>query len=155
CNALKGSDYQTAYNQLSSGLQAKFGTEAQFAAGYSSNGGLGKITGCTVSNVDDGGGTGTLSYSLSGGSSSSLGVDYTLIDENLASRINAQHPRSNPSITLTPYCNALVGGDDQTAYNQLSSAAQSQIGTEAQFAALATSFKLKDCTVSNVNETAG
>jgi len=155
CNALKGGNYQIAYNQLSSGLQAKFGSEAQFAAGYSSNGGLGKITGCTVSNVDDGAGTGTLSYSLSGGSSSSLVVDYTLIDENGASRINAQHPRSNPALTLTNYCNALVGGDYQTAYNQFSNTAQSQIGTEAQFAAFATSLKLKDCTLSNVNDTAG
>jgi len=155
CNALKGGNYQTAYNQLSSGLQAKFGSEAQFAAGYSSNGGLGKITGCTVGNVDDGAGTGTLSYSLSGGSSSSLVVDYILIDENGTSRINAQHPRSNPALTLTTYCNALVGGDYQTAYNQFSNTAQSQIGTEAQFATFATSLKLKDCTVSNVNDTAG
>lgn len=155
CNALKGGDYKTAYNQLSSGLQAKFGSEAQFAAGYSSNGGLGKITGCTVSNVDDSAGTGTLSYSLSGGSSSSLVVDYTLIDENGVSRINAQNPRSNPALTLTTYCNALVGADYQTAYNQFSSAAQSQIGTEAQFAAFATTLKLKDCTVSNVNDSAG
>jgi hypothetical protein len=155
CNALKGGNYQTAYNQLSSGLQAKFGSEAQFAAGYSTNAGLGKITGCTVGNVDDGAGTGTLSYSLSGGSSSSLVVDYTLIDENGVSKINAQHPRSNPALTLTTYCNAMVGGDYQTAYNQFSSSAQSQIGTEAQFAAFATSLKLKDCTVSNVNDTAG
>lgn len=155
CNALKGGNYQTAYNQLSSGLQAKFGSEAQFATGYSTNAGLGKITGCTVGNVDDGAGTGTLSYSLSGGSSSSLVVDYILIDENGASRINAQHPRSNPSLTLTTYCNALVGGDYQTAYNQFSNTAQSQIGTEAQFASFATSLKLKDCTVSNVNDTAG
>jgi stress response protein SCP2 len=115
---------------------------------------LGKITGCTVSNVDDGAGTGTLSYSLSGGSSSSLVVDYTLIDENGASRINAQHPRSNPALTLTTYCNALVGGDYQTAYSQLSSTAQGQ-ETEAQFAANFNSIKITQCAVSNVNDTAG
>jgi hypothetical protein len=151
CSALKSGDYQTAYNQLSSGLQTKVGSEAQFAVGYPNNGGLGKINGCTVSNVDDG--AGTISYNLSGGST--LVVDYTLIYENGASKINAQHPRSTPSLTLTTYCNALVMGDYQTAYNQFSSSAQSQIGTEAQFAAEAATIKVKDCIVTNVNDTTG
>jgi limonene-1,2-epoxide hydrolase len=155
CSALKSGDYQTAYNQLSSGLQAKFGSEAQFAAAFSNNGGLGKIHDCTVSNVDDGAGTGTISYALTGGSGSTLVVDYTLNDENGSSKINAQHPRSTPSLTLTTYCNALVMEDYQTAYNQYSNAVQSQIGTEAQFAAGATSTKIKNCTVSNVNDTTG
>lgn len=155
CGALKSGDYQTAYNQLSSGLQAKLGSEAEFATGFSNNGGLGKIHDCSVSNVDDGVGTGTISYALSGGSGSTLIVDYVLVYENGASKINAQHPRSMPSLTLTTYCNALVMGDYQTAYNQFTSAAQGQIGTEAQFAATATSTKIKNCTVSNVNDTTG
>lgn len=155
CSALKSGDNLTAYNQLSSGLQAKFGSEAEFATGFSNNGGLGKIHDCTVSNVDDGAGTGTISYALTGGSSSTLIVDYSLAYENGASKINAQHPRSMPSLTLTTYCNALVMGDYQAAYNQFSSAEQGQIGTEAQFAGIATSTKIKGCTVSNVNDTTG
>lgn len=155
CNALKIGDYHTAYNQLSSGLQAKFTSEAEFTAGFSNNGGLGKITDCTVSNVDDGAGRGTISYVLTGGSGSKLVVDYILIDENSSWKINAQHPRSNPSLTLTTYCNALVMGDYQTAYNQFTSTAQSQIGTEEQFATIATSTKIKSCSVTNVNDTTG
>lgn len=155
CNALKIGDYPTAYNQLSSGLQAKFTSEAAFKAGFSNNGGLGKITNCTISNVDDGVGTGTISYVLTGGSASKLVVGYTLIEENGSWKINAQHPRSAPSLTLTAYCNALVMGDYQTAYNQFTSAAQSQIGTEEQFATSATSAKIKSCTLSNVNDATG
>ena len=60
CSALKGGNYPTAYNQLSSGLQAKFGSEAAFAAGYANNGGLGKVTSCSVGSVDDGAGTGAI-----------------------------------------------------------------------------------------------
>ncbi len=153
CSALKSGDYQVAYDQFSSGLQAKYGSEAQFAAGFSNNGGLGKVTNCIVNNADDGAGTGTISYNLSGGST--LVVDYTLVYENGASKINAQHPRSTPSLTLTTYCNALVMGDYQMAYDQFSSAAQSQIGTEAQFAAVAATIKVKDCTVTNVNDATG
>ncbi len=153
CSSLKSGDYQAAYNQLSSGLQAKYGSETQFAAGFSNNGGLGKVTNCTVNTVDDGAGTGTISYNLSGGNT--LVVDYSLIYENGSSKINAQHPRSTPSLTLTTYCNALVMADYQTAYDQLSSSAQSQIGSEAQFAATAASIKIKDCSVTNVNDTTG
>ena len=153
CSSLKSGGYQAAYDQLSSGLQAKLGSEAQFAAGYSNNGGLGKVTNCTVNTADDGASTGTINYNFSGGST--LVVDYSLVYENGTSKINAQHPRSTPSLTLTTYCNALVTADYQTAYNQFSSSAQSQIGTEAQFAATATTIKIKDCIVTNVNDTTG
>jgi hypothetical protein len=155
CSALKSGDYQTAYNQLSNGLQAQMGSEAAFAAAYASNGGLGKIHDCSVSNVDDGAGTGTINYVLTGGTASSLVVDYTLINENGASKINAQHPRSTPTLTLNTYCNVLVTGDYQTAYNQFTSAAQGQIGTESAFAESAKATGIKNCTFSNVNDTAG
>jgi hypothetical protein len=153
CSALQKGDYPGAYNQLSSGLQAKYASEAAFATAFSNNGGLGKVSHCTVPNVNDGANTGTISYNLSGGSS--LVVDYVLIDENSAVKINAQHPRSTPSLTLTTYCNALAGQDYQTAYNQLSTNLQSQIGTESQFAAIATANQLKGCIVKNVNNVAG
>lgn len=152
CNALQKGDYQTAYNQLSSGLQAKIGSEADFAAGYASNGGLGKITSCAPGNVNDGAGTGSITYHFSGGSS--LVVDYTLIDENGA-KINSQNPRSTPSLTLNTYCNALTAKDDQTAYNQLSAKLQQQVGSESQFATGISANKITGCTPSNVNDAAG
>src|SRR5207248_610970 len=152
CSALKGGNYPTAYNQLSSGLQAKFGSEAAFAAGYANNGGLGKVTSCSVGSVDDGAGTGTINYTFSGGSA--LVVDYTLVNENGTWKINDQQLVSTPTETLLTYCGALKSQDYQTAYNQLSSSAQSQ-ETEAQFAANFKSVTVNDCTVSNVNDTAG
>ena len=153
CSALKGGDYQTAYNQLASGLQSKIGTEAQFAAGYSSNGGLGKVTGCTVSNVNDSGGTGTINYTFATGSS--LVVDYHLFDENGASRINSTQPRSTPTLTLSNYCAGVNSGDYKTAYGQLSSTAQSQFSSADQFAAVLSALKLTGCTPSNIDDTAG
>jgi len=151
CNALKSGDYQSAYNQLSSGLQSKFGAEAQFAAGYASNEGMGKITDCTVTSVDDGAGTGTINYTL--GQGSKLIVDYKLADENGGSKITSQQPRSTPTLTLNTYCTDLKAGDYQGAYNELSSAAQSQ-ETEAQFASNFGTNKVSNCTVNNVNDTA-
>jgi len=152
CNALKSGDYQSAYSQLSSGLQSKFGAEAQFAAGYASNEGMGKITGCTVTSVDDGAGTGTINYTL--GQGSKLIVDYKLADENGGSKITSQQPRSTPTLTLNTFCTDLKAGDYQGAYNELSSAAQSQ-ETESQFASNFGTTKITGCMVSNVNDTAG
>jgi len=152
CNALKSGDYQTAFNQLDSGLQSKLGPERTFAAGYASNEGMGKITGCTVTSVDDGAGTGTINYTL--GQGSKLIVDYKLADENGGSKITSQQPRSTPTLTLNTYCTDLKAGDYQTAYNELSSAAQSQ-ETESQFASNFGTTKITGCMVSNVNDTAG
>jgi hypothetical protein len=92
CNALKSGDYQTAYNQLSSGLQNRYGSEAQFALEFSTNGSLGKVTDCTVSNVNDSAGSGTISYTFA--SRQTLVDDYVLIKENNTWKINAQQPRT-------------------------------------------------------------
>ncbi len=155
CTALKGGDYKAAYNELSTGLQAKFGSEAAFAQAYSTNGGLGKITNCTVSNANDSANTGTISYVLSQGNAHSLVVDYGLVNENNLVKINAQTPRSTPSLTLTDYCNALSQQDYKTAYNQFSADLQSQIGGESQFASSAAAENIKGCTVKNADDAAG
>jgi hypothetical protein len=55
-------------------------------------------------------------------------VDYSLIEENGALKINGQHPRSTSSITLTTYCSALATSDYQQAYNQLSVSFQREFG---------------------------
>jgi hypothetical protein len=72
---LKSGDYQTAYNQFSSAAQSRE-TEAQFAASLTAD----KVTSCTVSNVNDTVGTGTISYTFADGSTSV--IDYTLINDN-------------------------------------------------------------------------
>jgi len=152
CSALKSGDYQTAYNQLASGLQSKVGSEAQFAAGYASNLGLGKITNCTVTTVNDAAGTGTISTTFASGST--VVDDYTFVNESGTWKINSQQPRSTPTLTLHTYCDAIKRGDHPTAYTQLSSTAQSR-ESEAQFAANFGSGQLTDCMVSYVNDAAG
>ncbi len=64
--------------------------------------------------------------------------------------------RSTPQKTLQTFCDALKSGDYQTAYNQLSSHAQSQV-SEQQFASgFQATFGLlgglKDCTVNSVTQ---
>lgn len=155
CAALKGGDYQTAYNQLSSGLQAKFGSEAAFAQAYSSNEGLGRITSCTVTSVDDGANMGTILYTFAQIYEHKVAVDYTLIDENNVMKINGQHPRSTPALTLTTYCTGITQQDYQTAYNQLAASLQSQIGSEAQFVSFVTGDNIKGCVASDMNDVRG
>src|SRR5258708_3333138 len=113
---------------------------------------MGKITDCTVTSVDDGAGTGTINYTL--GQGSKLIVDYKLADENGGSKITSQQPRSTPTLTLNTYCTDFKAGDYQGAYNELSSAAQTQ-ETEAQFAGNLSAGNVTDGTVNNVNDTAG
>lgn len=154
CNALKRADYQTAYNQLSSGLQGKYGSEAVFAAAYATNGELGKITGCTVTDAG-GADSGTINYILTGGVAHSLTVDYSLIEENGALKINGQHPHSSSSVTLTTYCSALAASDYQTAYNQLSVSFQRDFGNEGGFANTIEENQIKGCSVSSVDDAVG
>ncbi len=86
CNALKQGDYQTAYNQLSSSQQQQQ-TEAQFAANFNSP----KLTNCTVSNVNDAAGTGTITYTFSNGAQ--VVADEKLVEENNAWKLDNEQVR--------------------------------------------------------------
>ena len=80
-------DYQAAYNQFSSTEQGQIGTEAQFAGMATSA----KIKGCTVSNVNDTAGTGTITYTLSNSSTTvQVVLDYTLVKENGSWKLNSE-----------------------------------------------------------------
>jgi Tfp pilus assembly protein PilW len=105
-----------------------------------------------VSNVNDPGKTATLVYTRVDGNK--VSETDTLVNENGTWKIDAQQLISTPTETLLAYCGALKNQDYQTAYNQLSTSAQAQ-ETEAQFAANFKSVTVNDCTVSNVNDTAG
>lgn len=85
CSALAGQNYQTAYNQTSSGVQSNQ-TEAQFAANFNST----KINSCTISNVDEQAGTGTISYTGSGSNGNSQTLDYTLVNEKGTWKIDSE-----------------------------------------------------------------
>jgi serine/threonine protein kinase len=87
CDALKGGDYQTAYNQFSSEFQkSTVGSEAQFAAFETRTG---KVTDCMVTNVNDAAGTGTISYN-----GSAAVWDYMLVNENGTWKINNAKQRT-------------------------------------------------------------
>lgn len=90
CDALKSGDYQTAYNQFSSGIQRQE-SEAAFASAFTST--HLSVTSCTVSNTSDDGttGLGTISYTTNanvGGTN-----DYRLVMENSEWKISSQTPR--------------------------------------------------------------
>jgi len=90
CNALKSGDYQTAYNQFSTGIQRQE-SEAQFASAFTSTN-L-KVTGCTVSNTSDDGtvGLGTMSYTTN---TNFTGInDYRFIQESGTWKISSQTPK--------------------------------------------------------------
>ncbi len=147
CAALKQGDYQTAYNQFNSDQQ-KLQTEAQFAASFDTTG---KVTDCTISNIDDTAGKGTITYTYSSGPAT---FNETLVKENSIWKISNEQAPSTPTLTLNNYCTALKQGDYQTAYNQLNSD-QRNAQTEAQFAANFNTNKVTNCSVSNVDDTAG
>ena len=146
CAALKAGDYQTTYNQFSTKLQGQVGTVDQYVASL----GSAKVTDCTVSHVDDSAGTGTIALVTSSGTGS---FEDTLVNQNGTWKIDRVQAQASPTKTLQAYCDALKGGDYQTAYSLFSSAVQSQT-SETQFAA-SFSSKVTDCTLSNVNDTAG
>jgi len=154
CAALKAADYQTVYNQFSTKLQGQVGTLDQYVASL----GSAKVTDCTVSQVDDAAGTGTIALVTSNGTGS---FEDTLVNQNGTWKIDRAQVQatptpsaaSTPTNTLQAYCDALKGGDYQTAYSLFSSAVQSQT-SETQFAASFNS-KVTDCTLSNIDDSAG
>ena len=147
CNNLTLGDYQSAYSLLSNTMQGQVGTQDKFATFAKTT-----LKSCKASNVNDGAGTGTVTYNRTDGNI--VTADDKLVNDNGTWKIDSQQFRSTPTETLLDYCGALLTQDYQTAYNQLSSTAQSQ-ETEAQFAATFAGVQLKDCAVSNVNNTAG
>jgi limonene-1,2-epoxide hydrolase len=144
CNAFAKGDYQTAYKLLADGLPSQLGfkSEADFATAV-------KGTTCKVNSVNDSAGTGTITYTFTDGSIS-------LDDETIQNgQIVKQAQRSTPTVTLTNFCAALKAGDYHTAYDQFSTKMQGQLGTVDQYIASLGSAKVTDCTVSNVNDSAG
>lgn len=144
CTAVKEHDANTAYQQFSNAAQTQI-TQAQFAQN------IVVFNDCTVGRVDDAVGTGTLTYSLTGGLK--LTEDDRLVKENGTWKINAQQVQSTPTLTLVSYCAALKKGDFQTAYNQFSQNYRSG-QSEEQFASGFTQ-PVVNCTLSNINDSAG
>lgn len=153
CSALQSGDYQTAYNQLSSGLQSQF-TESQFAGAASEK--YSQVSSCAHGSPDDAGSTATTTLTLSYAAVSKEDAAVSLLQENNAWKISQGVRLSTPTKTLTIFCNALKSGDYQTLYNQLSSKSQSQVSEQlfakAAQVTLEADGGLKGCTVSNVRE---
>ncbi len=153
CSALKSGAYQTAYNQFSSSLQSQL-AETQFATLYPSLSslGLGKITNCVVSNVNDTAGSSTVSITFASGNT--LVEDATLVNQSGSWKINSYRTRSSPALTLLSFCSALLSQNYPAAFTQLSSSQQSQ-QSEAQFANLFIHDTVSTCMVSHVDDSAG
>ena len=149
CIALANADYQSAYHRFSSTLQSQI-TQDQFTSLVTQNGAQ-SVTDCTTSNVDDSAGSGTVTTTTSTGTVSSR--DFTLTQENGAWRISSF--TSTATETLNSFCSALKSQDYQSAFSDLSSAQQGQVGSADQLASAFSSNKVTDCSVSNGNDSAG
>ena len=151
CSALKSADYQTAYNQFGTGGPSGI-SEAQYAGIFKA---YGKVTDCSLSNMNDSAGTGSMRITFA--NLGNVVYDTTLVNENGTWKIKAQSARSTPTFVLNLYCLSLANGDYQSAYNQFSSTLQSQV-TENQFASAVTqngARSVTDCAASNVDDSAG
>ena len=148
CNGIKSSDYQSAYNQLSSSTRnnASLYDFTEFAQ---ENGGSGHVSSCNVSSVsiDNGVGKGVIDYSYKDGSSKS--ISYTLTSESDGWKLTNVNV-TTPGITLRIFCDAIGRKDYQTAYNQLTSDTQAGL-TEADFAKQLSNAS--SCTASNITPT--
>ena len=140
CNALRGQDYRSAYNLLTSSLQ-KIETEAEFAGGQQA---LGHTTICTHDSPNVTGDEATANLTLVSG-----GQNYTgLISLNQAdSTWKISVLPSSPQLTLTIFCNALRAGDIHTAYSQYSQGLKNT-NSEANFAQ---TFRGVTCVFSSIN----
>ncbi len=127
CNAIRGQDYQTAFNQLSASLQSSE-TELEFA--HTSQAG-GKVSACTHSptTTTNNLATANMTFVIGSGQTSSTTVSL-VTDSGNTWKIN-MFPTS-PGMTLAAFCNALQSRDYPTAYTQLSSRIK-RLNAEAQF----------------------
>ena len=146
CVAVLKGDYQAAYNLYTPNGQSPYGSEQKYANSYAE-----KPSDCSLSNVDDAQGTGSVTMKFSSGSQS---FDETLTKQNDTWKIEKEQAHSTPTLTLTTYCTALKQANYQTAYNQISREAQAQ-ESETQFASNFSTIQVTDCSVSNVDDTAG
>lgn len=148
CNAMRGQDYQTAYNQLSPSVQSSE-TELVFAHTSQAEG---KVSTCTHSPATVTGTLATANVTLVSGSRQTTTSTVTLSQEGTNTWKISRLP-TTPGITLTTFCNALQGKDYPTAYNQLSSGIR-RLHSESQFEVDFAGFTCSYGTVSPSGNTA-
>jgi hypothetical protein len=142
CNAMRGQDYQTAYNQLSNSLQSNE-TELEFANTLRANG---KVNTCTHSsaNTNNNKATANVTIITSSGQASSSSIILTADSNNIWKL--SLFP-TTPSMTLTAFCNGLENKDYPTAYAQLTKGIK-RLRAEAQFE---TDFASLTCSYSDIS----
>ncbi|MGH2498138.1 MAG: FHA domain-containing protein [Ktedonobacteraceae bacterium] len=140
CNALRGQDYNSAYNMLSSSLRSA-STGAEFAAKQQA---VGRTTICTHDSANVTGNEATSNLTLVSGGLSYAGI-ISLTSINGDWKISVL--LSSPQLTLTIFCNSLRAGDTHTAYNEYSQGLKNS-NSEATFAQ---TFRGVTCIFSSVN----
>jgi len=86
CYDIKHKDYQSAYNLVDPAVQSQE-TESVFASNYSSA----NISDCSVSNMNDTTGTGTITYTLANGSKAL--ADYTMVNQSGTWKVESEKVR--------------------------------------------------------------
>ncbi|MBA2284851.1 MAG: FHA domain-containing protein [Ktedonobacteraceae bacterium] len=150
CSALKGGDYQSAYNQLTSAYQGKI-SKALFSAF------LPGVSACsyTISNVSAGNATATIVLAYNQGQAE---TDTTsLVQNSTAWQVDALSTLSTPTKSLTLFYNSLKNKAYAVAYELLSSSVQKQFGGATAFGnsidqVFATNGGITSVQISNVQQ---
>ena len=142
CNAMKGQDYQTAYNQLSNSLQSNE-TENEFANTLRANG---KVNTCTHSSANTTNNKATANVTIVTGSGQAS-ISSIILTADSGNIWKLSLFPTTPSMTLSAFCNALQNKDYSTAYAQLTNGIK-RLHAEAQFE---TDFASLTCSYSNIS----
>jgi limonene-1,2-epoxide hydrolase len=142
CNAMKGQDYQTAYNQLSNSLQSNE-TEIEFANTLRANG---KVNTCTHSSANTTNNKATANVTIVTGSGQAS-ISSIILTADSGNIWKLSLFPTTPSMTLSAFCNALQNKDYSTAYAQLTNGIK-RLHAEAQFE---TDFASLTCSYSNIS----
>jgi limonene-1,2-epoxide hydrolase len=142
CNAMKGQDYQTAYNQLSNSLQSNE-TENEFANTLRANG---KVNTCTHSSANTTNNRATANVTIVTGSGQAS-ISSIILKADSGNIWKLSLFPTTPSMTLSAFCNALQNKDYSTAYAQLTNGIK-RLHAEAQFE---TDFESLTCSYSNLS----
>jgi hypothetical protein len=86
CYNIEHKNYQAAYNLVATDVQAQE-SESTFASNY----GSANISSCSVSNINDTAGTGTITYTFTSGGTAI--ADYTMVNENGTWKVKSEKVR--------------------------------------------------------------
>lgn len=145
CADLQAQSYASAYTRLSSGYQAKV-TQSQFSQASQLHDQIdGKVRGCSAGNDSNALsallqlGSNTISFPARITRNTTFSGEMTLVNQGGSWKVDRidqslQGTDLGPLLVANDYCAALISGNINQAYNDLSPDYQSRLGSEQQYA---------------------